>query len=144
MHLRHALDALGCERAAVDAGGVAGRLEGRIRVHLPALAPRLQKLLVVPGRDLRAEARTVSGQAAHGQQHMRVMVAAVAVRAWRVNAHVGNHAQLDKLALDKLAHQAQPLLGIQLGWQRNFDFPAHLAVLPLFSGLDPIPQLGAV
>lgn len=107
MDLRHALDALRIERAVVYALGYAGTFECGVGVLLPRFAPRLQQRFGVPVAHLRAESIRPDG--AHGELHMSVKVAVVTFAARCMQAHIGNHAGVDELALDKLADQVEPL-----------------------------------
>jgi hypothetical protein len=95
--LRNALDALLCECPVVDAHAVPCPLQSLIGLHLPSLAPVLQKRLVVPTAVFLAE--TIRANVPHGQQNMGVRVLAFGV----VDGNVGHHARIHKLATGKAA-----------------------------------------
>lgn len=95
--LRDSVDALLCEGAVVDAHAVPCPLQSLIGLHLPSLAPVLQKRLVVPTAVFLAE--TIRANVAHGQQNMGVRVLAFGV----VNGNVGHHARIHELTAGKAA-----------------------------------------
>ena len=142
MDLRHALDALRIQCPVVDAAAYAGTLKRSIRVLLPALTPRLQQRLVVPLAHLLPE--PVAGDGAHGEHDVRVVVSVVALASGFVDAQISDHASRHKLGLDKLADQVEPLRRIQFGRQGNVNFACDLGILPLFNGLDCVPQCRAI
>jgi hypothetical protein len=95
--LRNALDALLCECPMVDAHAMPCPLQSLIGLHLPSLAPVLQKRLVVPTAVFLAE--SVRANVPHGQQNMGVRVLALGV----VNGNVGHHARIHELATGEAA-----------------------------------------
>jgi len=95
--LRYPLDALLCECPMVDAHAMPCPLQSLIGLHLPSLAPVLQKRLVVPTAVFLAE--SVRANVPHGQQDVGVRVLALGV----VNGNVGHHARIHELATGEAA-----------------------------------------
>ena len=95
--LRYPLDALLCEGAVVNAHAVPCPLQSLIGLHLPRLAPVLQKRLVVPTAVFLAE--SVRANVAHGEQDVGVRVLAFGV----VDGNVCHHARIHELATGEAA-----------------------------------------
>ena len=95
--LRYPLDALLCEGAVVDANAMPCPLQSLISLHLPSLAPVLQKCLVVPTAVFLAE--TIRANVAHSEQDVGVRVLAFGV----VDGNVGHHARIHELVAGEAA-----------------------------------------
>ena len=95
--LRKALDALLCESAVVDANAMPCPLQSLISLHLPSLAPVLQKCLVVPTAVFLAE--TIRANVAHSEQDVGVRVLPLGV----VDGNICHHARIHELAAGEAA-----------------------------------------
>src|SRR5262245_4979252 len=122
------LDATLLVGAMIDALRAAGPLEMPVGGLCPVLAPFLQQLLLVPVPALMA-LEPVERQIPHGEQDMRVEVARIAAWFRRMQRHVGNHAPINKVALDVVTDKLNTLLLVELMGQSHHHFAGELRIL---------------
>ena len=110
-----------------------------IDVLSPTFAPVLDEFGAVPVAHLRSEA--VAIDLAHRQHDVRVRLGETIRADIPVHIQIGDHAPIDKLALNKVTGEGDALFLVQLARDRKLDLARELRVLALLGCLDRVPQL---
>lgn len=129
----------------IDAVAVIELGERTVLFLVPGSVPAFEFSAVVPGAGLDA-GQPVSADLAERQHDVSVMIARIvaALGDRRVDGDIGDHAFGYELSVDELAEDVEPLLGGQLMREREIDFAAELGVVPVFAGVDVVPEFFAV
>ena len=98
VNLRYSIHALRCKCSVVNTHAVTCSVQSLIGLHLPRLAPVLQKCFIVPTAVFLAE--SIRANVAHGEQDVSVWVFTLGV----VDGNVGHHARIHELATGKAPH----------------------------------------
>jgi hypothetical protein len=145
--LRLQFDALGFQGSVIDPGVDIEFGEPLVHVLGPGFAPVRKQLGFVPLADFGAEARlsiVADFHLAHAQHDMRVRLGFAVRPNIPMDIEIGDHAAIDKLALDKVAGQLDAIRLDHLAGNGELDLTGQLCVLAQFRRLDIVPQLLAV
>ena len=141
------IDALIGKAAAIDARVYVEFGKARVDVGLPAFAPALDILMIVPFAHLRPEASgavLALPDLPHGEHDMG-MGFGLAIRAYvPMHIEVGDHAAIDKLGGHEISRQFDALRLGHFARNGELDFARKLGVLAFFECLDIVPEALAV